>query len=278
MKQGTPALAPGPIEKGLRAAFIAYVFALVLIPFLCLLGFSLKGGISEFWSELARPTARDALFLTAWTSLLVGAVNLVLGTITAWVLVRYSFWGRGVLSAVVDLPLSIPTLVAGLMLGLLYGPTSFLGARLEALGFPILFARPGIVLALLLVTLPFVVRGVEPVLRELDPAEEEAAIVLGAGPVRTFVTVHLPAVLPAALSGGIRSIGRALGEFGSIVVVAGNIPRETLTAPVYLYGEIESGNPVGAAAMGTALLLGALVLHGSAAFLERRIGARHAHT
>jgi sulfate transport system permease protein len=126
------------------------------------------------------------------------------------------------------------------------------------------------------VTLPFVVRAVEPVLEEVDPAEEEASVVLGAGPIRTFRTVFLPAIAPAALSGGIRSFGRALGEFGSVVVVAGNIPRKTLTAPVYIFGEIESGEPGAAAAASVVLLAVALALHALARYVDRAREARHA--
>ena len=151
-------------------------------------------------------------------------LNAVLGTATAWVLVRYRFPGRTALSALVDLPFAIPTLVAGMMLAVLYGQGSLIGASFAALGIELIFAPPGIVLALMFVTLPFVIRAVEPVLLEIDPAEEEAALVLGAGPWRAFRTVFLPAIAPAALSGAIRSLGRAMGEFGSIVVVAGNIP------------------------------------------------------
>src|SRR5690606_37856836 len=149
-------------------------------------------------------------WLTVWTAVLVGVVNTILGTATAWVLVRYPIPGRGLVSALVDLPLAIPTLVAGIMLAILYGPTSWIGETASSAGLEIAFAPPGIVLALLFVTLPFVVRAVEPVLTEIDPTEEEAAIVLGASPLRAFRTVFLPAIAPAAVSGGIRSVGRAL--------------------------------------------------------------------
>ena len=203
-------------------------------------------------------------------------INVVLGTLTAWVLVRYAIPGRALISALLDLPLAIPTLVAGVMLGLLYGPTSLIGQKLGALGAPIIFARPGIILALLFVTVPFVVRAVEPVLSEIDVGEEEAAKILGASPLQTFRTVFVPAIAPAAVSAGIRSLGRALGEFGSIVVVAGNIPLRTLTAPVFILGEIEGGAPRMAAAMSVLLLSIALLLHATASFIERRLGSRHA--
>lgn len=259
----------------MRAVVVGYIVLLVAVPFGALLLFAFEQGISGFWGHVSSPVAVAAVNLTLWTGFLVGALNAVLGTLTAWVLVRYRFPGKAIVSAAVDLPLAIPTLVAGLMLAILYGPTSLLGQQASAWGFEIIFAKPGIILALLLVTLPFVVRAVEPVLAELDPAEEEAAIVLGAGPWRTFRTVHLPAILPAAVSGAIRSLGRAMGEFGSIVVVAGNIPEETLTAPIYIFGEIESGAAHGAAAVGALLLVIALLLHGLARLLENLTGARH---
>lgn len=270
------ALAPAPLARALRAGVALYVVALVAVPLATLVEVGLADGPAALFGRIAAPTARDALWLTTWTALLVGALNVVLGTATAWVLVRYRLPGRALLSALVDLPLAIPTLVAGVMLALLYGPTALAGRALSALGVEVVFARPGIVLALLFVTLPFVVRAVEPLLAEIDPAEEEAAIVLGAGPVQTFRTVFLPAILPAALSGGIRSVGRALGEFGSIVVIAGNVPGRTLTAPVFVFGEIESGEPGAAAATSIGLLALALALHAVAWGVERRTGARRA--
>lgn len=278
MKGPGHALHPGPSELWVRHLVLGYVVLLVAVPFSALLFFAFRDGIQPFWERITTPVALSAVGLTLWTGILVGAINAVLGTMTAWVLVRYPFPGKSLVSAAVDLPLAIPTLVAGVMLAILYGPTSFVGTHLSLWGIDIIFAKPGIVLALLLVTVPFVVRAVEPVLSELDPAEEEAAIVLGAGPIRTFRTVHLPAILPAAVSGSLRSLGRAMGEFGSIVVVAGNIPEATLTAPVYIFGEIESGQAEGAAAVGALLLLIALALHGIARVLERTTGARHAQS
>lgn len=270
----SPALAPNAGERALRAGVLGYIVLLVAIPLVTLVVFGLSDGLAAFFQAVSAPIARSALWLTVWTALLVGALNIVLGTATAWVLTRYRLPGKSLLSALVDLPLAVPTLVAGVMLAILYGPGSLVGGSVTALGMEIVFASPGIILALLFVTLPFVVRAVEPVLAELDPAEEEAAIVLGAGPLRTFRTVFLPALLPPALSAGIRSTGRAMGEFGSIVVVAGNIPFETLTAPVFIFGEIESGAAHAAAAVSVVLLTVALALHGVAQWLERHIGAR----
>ncbi len=270
------ALRPNRVEQALRWGVVVYVIVLVALPLSILVHAGFADGLPVFWERVTAPVARAALWLTIWTALVVGAVNTVFGTATAWVLVRYRLPGRALLGAMVDLPLAIPTLVAGVMLAILYGPNSMIGAHLRVWGLEIVFARPGIVLALLFVTLPFAVRAVEPVLEEIDPCEEEAAMLLGAGPFKTFRTVFLPAILPAALSGGIRSFGRALGEFGSIVVVAGNIPARTLTAPVFIFGEIESGAARAAAAVSTVLLLFALAVHAGARVLEQRTGARDA--
>jgi sulfate/thiosulfate transport system permease protein len=269
------ALAPTRGERLVRHVSVLYILLLVALPLAALVWFGVSDGFTSMGELLRSRTARAALGLTVWTSTLVAILNVVFGTLTAWVLVRYPIPGRSVISALLDLPLAIPTLVAGVMIALLFGPTSLIGRQFVDLGLPIIFAQPGIVLALLFVTLPFVVRAVEPVLSEIDVGEEEAAKTLGATPLQTFRTVFVPAIAPAALSSGIRSLGRALGEFGSVVVVAGNIPMKTLTAPVFILGEIESGAPRTAAALSVLLLTVALLLHASAGLLERRFGARH---
>lgn len=270
------ALSPGPGELWVRRGIVSYIGLLVLVPFSVLVFVAFQDGLGAFWERITSDVALSAVGLTLWTGLLVGVLNAFFGTLTAWVLFRYPLPLKPLVSAVVDLPLSIPTLVAGVMLSILYGPASLLGQKFSALGIDIIFAKPGIILALLLVTLPFVVRAVEPVLEEVDPAEEEAAVVLGASPWRAFRTVYFPAIYPAVISGSLRSLGRAMGEFGSIVIVAGNIPQETLTAPVYIFGEIESGHPATAASVGSLLLFIALALHGVARIAEKRVGGRHA--
>jgi sulfate transport system permease protein len=270
------ALTPGPAQRSITYAIALYVVLLVAVPLAALVHAGFADGLAALWDTVRAPVARAALWLTVWTALVIAVLNALLGTATAWVLVRYRFPGRAALSALVDLPFAIPTLVAGMMLAVLYGQGSLVGDKLGALGIELIFAPPGIVLALMFVTLPFVIRAVEPVLLEIDPAEEEAALVLGAGPWRAFRTVYFPAIGPAALSGAIRSLGRAMGEFGSIVVVAGNIPFKTLTAPVWVFGEIESGMPRSAAAVSVVLLAVALGLHALARFIETRTGARHA--
>jgi sulfate transport system permease protein len=276
MSRHAHALGPAQGARIARAAAVLYVVLLVALPLAVLVAVAVASGVDALVADVTAPVARSALALTIWTALLVGVINAVLGTATAWALARHRWPGTQLLSAAVDLPFAIPTLVTGVMLAVLYGPEAVLGERLSALGIEVVFAPPGIVLALLFVTFPFVVRAVEPVLVELDVAEEEAAIVLGAGPVRVFSTVALPAILPAAASGAVRSVARALGEFGSIVVVAGNVPFETLTAPVHVFGAIESGDRAAASAVSVVLLALALTLHAAAFALERRKGAARA--
>lgn len=267
--------APGTLGLAGRGVVLAYVGVLVGLPLLALVRKAWLEGGQAFVEALSSPIARDALSLSLGTALLTALVNGVLGTATAWVLVRYRFPGRSILSGLVDLPLSVPTLVAGLMIILLFGPESPIGRFFEAHDHPIVYARGGIVLALLFVTLPFVVRAVEPVLLELDPAEEEAAKMLGATRTMTFLRVVLPGLLPAALSGSIRSFARSLAEFGSIAVVAGNIPHRTLTAPIYVFGEIESGSPGTAVAMSLVLFAIAGGVITVARYVERNVGGRH---
>jgi sulfate transport system permease protein len=182
-------------------------------------------------------------------------INAVFGTLSAWVLVRYDFPGRAFLNAVVDLPFAIPTLVAGLMIAALYGATSPIGAWLQRGGIEVLYNLPGIILAMLFVTMPFTIRALQPVLMELEKDQEEAAYTLGAGPWRAFCRVTVPSVLPGLLTGVFLTFVRALGEFGSIVIVAGNIPMKTQVAAVYVYGEIESYNPQGATSVSVVVLL-----------------------
>jgi sulfate transport system permease protein len=271
-----PAVEPGAGGVAVRWGVIAYVGLLVAIPLAALLASGLGQGVPALWQAVASPVAADALARTLLTAGVMALVNAVMGTATAWILVRYQFPGRGLLSGLVDLPFAIPTLVTGVMLVLLFGPQSPIGGWLNAQGLPVAFASPSIVLALLFITVPFVVRAVEPVLLEQDPAEEEAARTLGAGTFTVFRRVLLPPLLPAIISGTIRSYARALGEFGSIVVVSGNIPYQTLTAPIYVFGEIESGRPQVAAAVSVALLAVALALTFTANAIERLTGVRRA--
>ena len=198
------------------------------------------------------------------------AINGVMGTLTAYALVRYDFPGRRLLNGLVDIPFAIPTLVTGVMLVVLYGPQQPLGAWLQARGIQVIFAAPGVVLALLLVTYPFVIRAVQPVLLEMQRDQEEAAYTLGASKMVTFYRIILPAIAPGVITGVLLTFSRALGEFGSIVVVAGNIPGRTLTAPVHVFGQIESQNQRGASAMSILLLALSFALMVTVDWLQRR--------
>jgi sulfate transport system permease protein len=272
MNEVRRAVRHGPGGLVLRGVVAFYVGLLVLLPLLALVFKGVGVGPSGIIRAVMAPTARAALWLTLWTAAVMSIVNAVMGTFTAWLLVRHRFWGRRFLSSLVDLPLAIPTLVAGMMIVVLLGPQSKLGGFFAQHGLDIVFATPGIILALLFINLPMVVRAVEPVMRELDPAEEEAARTLGAGDIRIFFQILLPPLLPAIVTGTLQSFARALAEFGSIVVVSGNIPLRTLTSPVYIFGEVESGAAETAAAVSLVLLALAasllLAVRGLQQFLE----------
>ncbi len=246
---------------GVQSAAWTYVTLLLLIPLAVIFQDGLKDGLGALWQSVSMPIAWSALRLTLWTAALMALINAIMGTLTAYVLVRYEFPGKALLNAIVDLPLAIPTLVTGVMLVVLYGPQSFIGAWLEnQFNWHIIFAPPGIILALLFVNFPFVVRAVQPVLQNLDREAEEAAATLGAGSGTIFRRVTLPALWLPIASGALLSFARAIGEFGAIVIVAGNIPLRSQTAAVYVFGEVESANRQGASAMSIVMLAIAFTL------------------
>ncbi|HEY7462191.1 MAG TPA: sulfate ABC transporter permease subunit CysT [Gemmatimonadota bacterium] len=268
--------APRPWGRwGLRVAVASYLGFMILLPLAAVLQRGFADGLTAFWQELTSQTAMDALRLTLLTAAIMAVVNTVMGTLTAYVLVRYDFPGRRWLDGLIDMPFAIPTLVTGVMLVTLYGPQGVIGGFLEARGVSVIFARPGIILALLLVSYPFVIRAVQPVLLEAERSQEEAAHTLGASGWTTFRRVVFPTIRPAVISGGLLAFARALGEFGSIVVVAGNIPGRTLTAPVYIFQQIESENPRGASAMSIILLGLSFALLLALDWWQQRKGLRH---
>ncbi|HMB03102.1 MAG TPA: sulfate ABC transporter permease subunit CysT [Isosphaeraceae bacterium] len=243
-----------PTELLVRGMTLSYLGVMVMLP-LAALGIEAAGpGFGAFWKALMNPFAWHALKLTFATALVMVLINVVMGTATAWVLVRYPFPGKSFVNALIDLPFAVPTVVTGLMLVALYGPSSVLGALLGRLGWDVIYQKPGIVLALLFVSYPFVIRSVQPVLLEMDQAEEEAAATLGARPLTIFRRVTFPTLWPAIVTGTALAFSRALGEFGSVVMVAGNRPLETKTGPMYIFGEIESGNRHGAMVVSVVLL------------------------
>lgn len=240
---------------GLRGLALFYLGCLVVLPIVALIIRGYGHGLGALKDAFDAPGAWQAIELTLLLAGLTALINAVFGTLIAYVLVRYRFPGRGVLSTIVDVPFAVPTLVTGVMLRALYGPSSPVGAFLERHGLHVIFAPAGILLALLFVTLPLVVRTVQPVMLELDRSEEEAAHVLGAGRVRTARSVLWPHLRAAIAAGSLLAFARAIGEFGAVVIVSGNIIGKTLTAPVFIFGLISQFKPEEAAAV-AALLFG----------------------
>lgn len=256
----------------LRFGTLAYLAVMVALPLLVLTYQSLAPGPAAFLKAVSSPIALHALKLTFATAAVMVVLNVIMGTATAWVLVRYPFPCQGFVNALIDLPFAVPTVVTGVMLVALYGPSSTLGTILGRYGLGVIYQQPGIVLALLFVSYPFVIRSVQPVLHEMDGSEEEAAATLGASSWTTFRRVTLPTLRPAIVTGAALSFSRALGEFGSVVMVAGNRPMATKTAPMYIFGEIESGRRAEAMAVSTVLLACSLGILIALNLLQRRGG------
>jgi sulfate transport system permease protein len=251
----------------IRGVVGAYLSVLVLLPLAALVWQSTGAGWSGFWDTVSSPASISALQFTFLISLLVVAINAVTGTIMAWVLVRDSFPGKALVNSTIDLPFALPTIVAGLILLALYGPRS-------PFGIDIAYTRTAVAVALLFVTLPFVVRAVQPVLQDLDVEMEEAAASLGANRAIIFRRIVLPNLLPALLSGVALGFARSMGEFGSVVLISGNIPFKTQVASVAIYGQFESGGTQGAAALSVVLLAVSLVMLLAMSVIERW-GWRH---
>ena len=228
-----------PLGVGIATLWLSVI---VLLPLAAVLVKSFGG-----WDAITAPAAVAALTFTVAVSALVAALNMVTGTLIAWVLVRDDFRGKNLVNAIIDLPFALPTIVASIVLLALYGPRSPIGLDLYA-------TRPAIVIALAFVTLPFVVRSVQPVLMEVDREAEEAAASLGAGQWTIFRRIILPALRPALLSGAGLAFARAVGEFGSVVLIGGGIPRKTEVASQYIAKQIEIDRPASAAAVSVALL------------------------
>jgi sulfate transport system permease protein len=243
-RQRTVAGGVGPVGLGVATLWLSVI---VLLPLAAVAAKSLDNGLPGLWDAATAPAARAAFLLTLTISLIVALVNVVTGTLIAWVLVRDDFRGKGLVNAVIDLPFALPTIVASIVLLALYGPRSPIGLDLYA-------TRPALVIALLFVTLPFVVRSVQPVLMELDHEAEQAAVSLGAANWTTFRSIVLPALFPALLSGAGLAFARAIGEFGSVVLIGGGIPHKTEVSSQYIAKQIEIDRPASAAAVSVALL------------------------
>ena len=232
---------------------MAYLSIVALIPLAAVVLTSFEGGIDSFWNAISSPQAVAALKLTLIASVVVVLINAVFGTLIAWVLVRDEFPGKSIVNSTIDLPFALPTIVAGLTLLALYGPDSPVGVNVA-------YTRVAVVMALLFVTLPFVVRAVQPVLLELDREMEQAAESLGASRTTVFRRIIMPNLAPAIIAGAGLAFARAVGEFGSLVLLTGNLPFKTEAASYFIFSRIESDDPVGAAAVSVVLLLVSLVV------------------
>jgi sulfate transport system permease protein len=253
--------AGGALTRGIALGYLSIV---VLLPLAALVWSSRSHGLGAFWDQATQPEALAALKLTLALAAISALVNAVAGTAIAWVLVRDRFPGRGFVDAVIDLPFALPTIVAGLTLLALYGP----GGPFHV---DVAFTRMGVMLALLFVTLPFVVRAVQPVLLELDREMEEAAASLGARSFAIFRRIVFPNLLPAILSGVALAFSRAIGEFGAVVLISGNLPFKTEVSSVYIFQQVESDNGAAAAAVSVLLLgISLAVLLGIGAFRRWR--------
>lgn len=252
---------------------LVYLSMLVLIPLAGLLWKASGGG----WSDFVRITTSDraiaAYRLTVTASLAAAVINGLFGTILAWVLVRYQFPGRRFVDALVDFPLALPTAVAGLTYTSLYVPNGWIGQYADIAGIKVAYTQLGIIVVLTFIALPFVVRTVQPVILTIERDVEEAAATLGANRFDTLRRVILPALLPAMLTGVGLAFARAVGEYGSVIFIAGNLPRKTEIAPLLVIIQLEEFNYAGAAAIATVLLAGSFTLIGAINLLSR--GVRH---
>jgi sulfate/thiosulfate transport system permease protein len=269
-----PSAIPG---FGLALGFtLTYLSLIVLIPLAAMVLKAATLGFAGFWEIVSGPRTFAALRLSFLTSLVAALVNAVFGVIIAWVLIRYEFPGRRLLDAFVDLPFALPTAVAGIALTSLYAPNGWMGSWLEPLGIKVAYTPLGILVALIFIGLPFVVRTVQPVLEEFDRELEEASATLGANRLQTVTRVMLPALMPAILSGFALALARAVGEYGSVIFIAGNIPYVSEIAPLLIVIRLEEFGYAQATAIGTAMLLISfallLLVHLAQAWQRRRFG------
>ena len=239
---------------------VAFLGLLVVLPLTSLFVYASGKGLGAFWESISSP---EAVFSLKFTLLLAAATTIVngaLGTVVAFMLVRYDFPMKGFLDSLVDLPFAIPASVTGFTLLLLYGPLGFIGGLFEGTGITIMFAFPGLLMAHVLLTLPFVVRAVGPVLLEVDKRQEEAAKTMGASELQVFSSIILPAIKGGLITGCVFTFTRSLGEFGATIMVSGNLALRTQTAPLYMFSEFDEGNIEAATSMAVVLVLISLVL------------------
>lgn len=239
---------------------LTYLGLLVAIPLSTVLIQTTSLSWSQFWATISSERAVASYVLSIGASLAAASINVVVGVLVAWVLCRYPFPGRRIVDALVDLPFALPTAVAGIALTATWAPTGVIGKHLHALGIDAAYSRLGVVIALTFIGLPFVVRTVQPVLEQLDPRLEEAAATLGASRAQTFRRVILPALRPAIVTGFALAFSRALGEYGAVVFMSGNMPMKTEVAPLLVMGKLEQFDYAGATALALVMLVASFAI------------------
>jgi sulfate/thiosulfate transport system permease protein len=256
---------------------LSYLGLVVLLPMAALLLYALDIPAARLWSLASDPRTLAAFRLSFGLALLAAAINWLLGLLIAWVLVRYRFPGRALVDTAIDLPFALPTAVAGIALATIYAPSGWVGKLLAQFDIQVAFNPAGILLALVFVGLPFVVRTVQPVMRDLPIEHEEAAISLGAGRWTVFIRVLFPAVLPASITGMTLAFARAIGEYGSVIFIAGNMPMVSEIAPLLIVVRLEQFDFAGANALALMMLLTSLILLMALGALQRRYSGGSAH-
>ena len=268
----TPSVLPG---FGPAMGFtLFYLSLIVLLPFVALIWKTTSMTWEQFWQVATAPRVMASYKLTFSASLIGAAINALLGFIVAWVLVRYTFPGKRILDAMVDLPFALPTAVSGIALTTIYSPNGWIGSRLEPFGIKAAFSPLGVMIALTFIGLPFVVRTVQPAIEELEAEIEEASASLGASRWQTFRRALFPSLLPALLTGFALAFARALGEYGSVVFISGNMPMRTEIVSLQIISKLEQYDYQGAAAIGVVMLIVSFVLLLVINLLQRWAGQR----
>ena len=276
-----PAAASRSVLPGFRIGLgytLFYLSLIVLLPLSALVFKSAQLSAEQFWAIATGERALASLRVTFGASLIAALINAFFGLLTAWVLVRYSFPGKRFVDALVDLPFALPTAVAGITLATLYAGNGWIGQYLEPLGFKVAYTPVGIVVALTFISLPFVVRTLQPVIEDIEPEIEEAAATLGATRWQTFQRVLLPAIIPALLTGFTLAFSRAIGEYGSVIFIAGNMPFISEITPLLIVAKLEQYDIVGATALAVVMLLISFVLLLAVNALQWRLANRHSAT
>lgn len=257
---------------------IIYLSLIVLIPIAVLVLKATTMSFSDFWETISDDRVIASFKISFLTSFIAAIVNAIFGTMIAWVLVRYNFYGKTLVDAIVDLPFALPTAVAGISLTAIYSPNGWVGQFFEPHGIKIAFTQTGIIIALIFIGLPFVVRSVQPVLQDLDSQYEEAASTLGANSVQIFIKIIFPAILPSILTGFALAFARALGEYGSVVFISGNMPMKTEIVPLLIVTKLEQYDYAGAAAIATVMLFFSFLLLFVINYWQWRTAKKHQMT